>query len=215
MEEEWKNKSTSWERLADLKESYPIQVAEYAVAKGIDKEPAFAWWVPYVLRRRDRIIAAVNKRYHKRSHKFGIEIPKTVKRALEIDEEMSQKTGKPCTLWRDAIAKEMTNVRIAFKILEDGKDVPIRYNYMDCHMVFDIKLDGFKRKACLVAGGHVLDLVAVLVVGELDRPYNCRPVVACRGDHRGGGAVGQAQDHAVVTLHQHKSHKIQVTHHYL
>ena len=66
----------------------------------------------------------------------------------------------------------------------------------------------------LAVGGHVLDLVAVPVVGELDRPDNCRPVVACRGDHRGGGAVGQAQDHAVVTLHQHKCHKIQITHHY-
>ena len=80
----------------------------------------------------------------------------------------------------------------------------------------------------LVAGGHVLDLVAVLVVGELDRPDDRRPVVACRGDHRGGRAVRQAQDHAVVTLqqhechkilvvtlHQHECHKIQVTHHYL
>ena len=62
----------------------------------------------------------------------------------------------------------------------------------------------------LVAGGHVFDLVVVIVVGELDRPDNCRPVVACRGDHRGGGAVSQAQDHAIVTLHHHKCHKIRV-----
>jgi hypothetical protein len=41
----WKNGSTSWERLSDLKESNPIEVAEYAVARGIDAEPAFAWWV--------------------------------------------------------------------------------------------------------------------------------------------------------------------------
>ena len=61
----WKDGSTSWERLADLKESFPIEVAEYAVAQGINSEPAFAWWVPYVLRKRDRIIAAVNKPYHK------------------------------------------------------------------------------------------------------------------------------------------------------
>ena len=27
---EWKDGSSSWERLADLKESYPIQIAEYA-----------------------------------------------------------------------------------------------------------------------------------------------------------------------------------------
>ena len=49
----WKDGTTSWESLANLKESYPVQVAEYAVAVGIDDEPAFAWWVPTVLNRRD------------------------------------------------------------------------------------------------------------------------------------------------------------------
>jgi hypothetical protein len=148
---EWKDGSTSWERLANLKESYPIEVAEYAVAHGIEKEPAFVWWVPYVLRKRDRIISAVNKRYHSRMHKFGFEIPKTVERALQIDRELGN------TLWRDAIAKEMSAVRVAFKILNDGQEPPVGYQFMKCHMVFDIKLDGFKRKARIVAGGHMTE----------------------------------------------------------
>ena len=38
---QWKGGLTSWETLADLKESYPVQVAEYAKAVGIDSEPAF------------------------------------------------------------------------------------------------------------------------------------------------------------------------------
>lgn len=46
----WKDGSTSWEKLSDLKESYPVEVAEFAKAQGIDHEPAFAWWVPYVLK---------------------------------------------------------------------------------------------------------------------------------------------------------------------
>ena len=37
----WKDKSESWIKLADMKESHPVQVAEYARARGIDKEPAF------------------------------------------------------------------------------------------------------------------------------------------------------------------------------
>jgi len=90
----WKDESTSWETLADLKESYPIQVAEYAVYQSIDNEPAFAWWVPYTLRKRNQIIAAVNKQYIKRTHKFGIDVPKTIKRAMEIDKENGN------TLWR-------------------------------------------------------------------------------------------------------------------
>jgi hypothetical protein len=43
---------TSWHQLADLKESYPIEVAEFAVTQGIQDEPAFIWWVPYVLAKR-------------------------------------------------------------------------------------------------------------------------------------------------------------------
>jgi hypothetical protein len=35
---QWKDGSTSWESLADLKESHPIETAEYAVTKGLDHE---------------------------------------------------------------------------------------------------------------------------------------------------------------------------------
>ena len=73
----WQDGTTSWEQLADLKESYPIEVAEFAVTHNIHNEAAFAWWVPYVLMKCKWIIAAVNKRYHKHTHKYGIEIPKT------------------------------------------------------------------------------------------------------------------------------------------
>jgi hypothetical protein len=46
---EWKDGSTTWERLADLNESNPVELADYAVAHGIENEPAFAWWVPFTL----------------------------------------------------------------------------------------------------------------------------------------------------------------------
>lgn len=54
---QWKDGSTSWESLADMKESYPIEVAEYATANEIEDRPAFAWWVPHVLKKRDRMIS--------------------------------------------------------------------------------------------------------------------------------------------------------------
>ena len=50
---EWKDGTTSWERLSGLKESFPVEVAENAVAAGINSEPAFRWWVPHVLNKRD------------------------------------------------------------------------------------------------------------------------------------------------------------------
>ena len=56
---EWKDGSTSWQKLSDLKESHPLQVAEFALAAGIADEPAFNWWVSWVLKKRDRIISLV------------------------------------------------------------------------------------------------------------------------------------------------------------
>jgi hypothetical protein len=57
----WKDESMTWERLTNLKESNPIAVAEYAVSRGIEDEPAFAWWVPYTLKKQARIIGALNQ----------------------------------------------------------------------------------------------------------------------------------------------------------
>ena len=143
----WKDGSTSWVSLKDLKESHPIQVAEYAVAKDIAQEPAFAWWTSSVLRRRNRIISAASTRYARTDQKFGIELPHTVKRALEIDNE----TGT--TFWADALKKEMKTVFPAFEILEDGAVAPVGFQKIPCHIIFDIKLD-LTRKARYVAGGH-------------------------------------------------------------
>ncbi len=85
---QWKDGSTSWEKLSDVKESHPQQMAEYAVAMGVDHEPSFNWWVPHMLRKRDSIVALVKKcsdRYLKGMHKFGIECPKTIEDKLELD----------------------------------------------------------------------------------------------------------------------------------
>ncbi|HSN67417.1 MAG TPA: reverse transcriptase domain-containing protein, partial [Fusibacter sp.] len=148
---EWKDGSTSWQRLADLKESYPVQVAEYAVSAGIVDEPAFAWWVPYVFKRRDRIIAAVTKRCKKKDYKFGIFIPKTIKQCQEED----ARNGN--TLWMDAVAKEMKTIMVAFDVLKNGRKVPPGYEYMSGHIVADVKHSTWERKIRWVADGHKLD----------------------------------------------------------
>eukprot|EP00804_Cyclotella_cryptica_P014742 CCRYP_021053-RA/>CCRYP_021053-RA protein AED:0.33 eAED:0.33 QI:0/0/0/1/0.33/0.25/4/0/339 len=147
----WKDGSTSWEKLSDLKESHPVQTAEYAVAQGIDHEPAFNWWVPCVPKKRDSI-SQPSARYLKRTHKWGLEVPQLVDDALAID----KRSGN--TFWADAIAEEMKNVRVAFKILDDGERPPPGFQFIRCHMIFDIKMEDFRRKAQLVADGHVADV---------------------------------------------------------
>ena len=44
--------------------------AEYTVAAKIAIEPAFAWWVPYTLKKRNRIISKVKSNYWLRTLKF-------------------------------------------------------------------------------------------------------------------------------------------------
>ena len=40
---QWKDRSTSWTLLKHLKESNPVEVAEYAAVNKIANEPAFIW----------------------------------------------------------------------------------------------------------------------------------------------------------------------------
>ncbi|KAL7476000.1 hypothetical protein ACHAW6_001889 [Cyclotella cf. meneghiniana] len=129
---EWKDGSTSWKKLSNLKESHPIQVAEFALAAGIADEPAFNC-----------------AQYHKRTQKFGIEFPKTV------DEAYATNKATGTTLWRDAIELEMKNVCVAFDILADGVPLPRDHQCMRCHMIFDFKMEDFCCKTWLVAGGHM------------------------------------------------------------
>ena len=60
---EFSDGSTDWISLKDLKKSNPIQLAEYAIANQFVEEPAFKWWVPFVLCRRNRMINKVKKKY--------------------------------------------------------------------------------------------------------------------------------------------------------
>ena len=80
-----------------------------------------------MFKKRDSIIVSIRKwqtRYLKSSHKFGIELSKTVEKAYAPDD----KNGN--TLWADAVSKEMENVRLAFKVLPDGKSVPIGHQFV-------------------------------------------------------------------------------------
>jgi hypothetical protein len=56
----WKDGSTSWEELKDLKEATPIKTAEYALTPLLNSEPAFSWWVLHTIKKGNRIISAVS-----------------------------------------------------------------------------------------------------------------------------------------------------------
>lgn len=143
----WKDGTESWASLFDLKDSYPVELAEFAKARGIQNEPAFAWWVPHTLRRRNAILSAVKARFKKKTHKYGIEIPTSVEYARRLDEVNGN------TLWMDALRKEMFNVGVAFEILDDGAPAAQGWNLVTGHLIWDVKMD-FTRKARWVLDGH-------------------------------------------------------------
>ena len=146
---QWKDGSGDWVALKDMKHAYPVQLAEYAFSNQLQDEPAFAWWVYYTLKKRDRIISKLKTKYWQRTHKYGIKIPKSVDEAFEIDRENKN------NYWRDAIEQEMRNVRIAFEEYEGNPEELIGFQEIKCHMIFDVKLgENFRRKARYVAGGH-------------------------------------------------------------
>jgi hypothetical protein len=83
----WKDKSTRWVKLKDLKVSNPVELAEYAVANWIAEEPAFKWWVSNTLHKWNHIISKVKKHDWQMMQKFGCKLPHSVEEALEKDRQ--------------------------------------------------------------------------------------------------------------------------------
>ena len=95
---------TSRKSLQDLKESDPLETAEYAVAQEIDHGPTLKYWLKAVLKKRLIMIPLVKNRntlYIKKTHKFGIEVPKSIVQVYVLDKNNGN------TLREDAIYKEM------------------------------------------------------------------------------------------------------------
>lgn len=153
------NGEKQWLPLRTVKESNPVELAEYAVNNKLNLEPAFIWWVPYTIRKQDRIIQKVKAKYWRTTHKFGIRVPKSVEEAVQIDNENGSR------LWQDTIEKEMKKAKVSYNVVEDTTPSELRANECNtlrghqeirCHIIFDVKMD-FTRKARFVAGGHMTD----------------------------------------------------------
>ena len=83
--------------------------------------------------------------------KFGVEVARTIKHALELD----KKNGD--SLWQEAIKTELKQINDfkTFRTLERGESLR-DFQRIPYHFVFDVKFD-LRRKARLVAGGHRTD----------------------------------------------------------
>ena len=166
---EWRDGSTYWVALKDLKDTNPIELAEYAVANKIAEEPAFKWWVSFCLQKRNRIISKAKSKYWRTTHKYGIKVPKTAEEALRLDKINGN------DYWEQSIKKEMSKVRVAYKPHEEHTPEEVRqgkapemtgYQEITCHLVFDVKMD-FTRKARFVANGSTTETPASITYSSV------------------------------------------------
>ena len=56
---------------------------------------------------------------------------------------------------------------MAFEVLQDGESVPTGHQFVQCHMVFDVKMEDFRHKATLVAGGHMTKALATIMYASI------------------------------------------------
>jgi hypothetical protein len=68
------------------------------------------------LKKRERILKKEKTKYWSATHKYGLELPKSVAQALAID----KRTGTD--FWKKAIENEIRNVFSAFEFLESNDD---------------------------------------------------------------------------------------------
>jgi hypothetical protein len=115
-------------------------VAEFAIAKRIDDEPAFKWWVPYTICKRDVIISAVKSRARKTTHKYGDELPTSVAHAKRLDAQNGNNR------WITTLQLEMTQLGVAIELQDHGIQAPPGWSKVSGHLVWDVKID-FTRKA--------------------------------------------------------------------
>ena len=181
---QWGNGDETWALLRDMRQDHPRMTAKYIVDNKVSRSKRggdrVLQWAKKVVRDMDRAIRRIvrlydtyldeddnirrvrrtvkgNKKRKKppstKVFKYGIQVPRSVTEAISIDE----KNGN--TYWQDAMRLEVGALvdLDCFEFKPEGYHPGSGYQKTTLHMVFDVKHD-LRRKARLVAGGHLIDI---------------------------------------------------------
>ena len=66
----------------------------------------------------------------------------------------------------------MENVKITFQTIPEDTKPSNGFQYVNCLMVFDIKMEGFCREAFLVVGGHMTHTPDTITYSSVDMREN-------------------------------------------
>ena len=124
----WKDESEEWIPLRILKETYPCQIATYAVVNNLADEPAGSVHTTEKGRYSKCCEGSPQEYFGDIWHKR----PSTVGEAHVLDKENNN------TLWQDAISLVMGTILPALDFPNDNK-APVGYAKSSGHIVFDVK----------------------------------------------------------------------------
>ena len=179
----WDTGEHSWMAQVDMKDDYPKMLAEYVLGKQFQSASGAKClsWATRALRAIKRAEARLRRLYvfeinessisaslrratvpKKKKKKFmsapvmkyGVKVPRNVPEAFRLDEENGN------SFWKEAIKAEIQSLTDmgCFKF-EDPEFRPSDdYQKTTLVMIFDVKQD-LRRKARLVAGGHLVDVL--------------------------------------------------------
>ena len=133
----------------------PLSVLKYGIKNKLLNHQGWEWAKLFLPQRRESkgmlraFKAATIKKRNEIKYKFGVQIPRMVQEALELDRINRN------NLWEEAIMKELAQIADfdTFRVVPDGKPLP-RFKCIPYRIIFAVKFDG-RRKAKLVVGGHL------------------------------------------------------------
>src|SRR5687768_7881260 len=153
----WENGETTSKPLSVIASDNPISCAIYAKQNNLLE---LAGWRRFrtLAKRQGRMLREINLeklgKYRTRAkYKYGFEVPKDFKHAIEID----QRNGN--TLWQNATKLEMESMEDYQVFKDTGMNVtpPPDYKTIRVHLIYDVKHDG-RHKGRLVADGHLTNI---------------------------------------------------------
>ena len=161
----WSTGEETWEPLSWMGRQDPITVARYAAENDLLNTTQWKRFRPQVSvsqRRFIRILSAyAGSTKGQRKMKFGVDIPRNYRDALELD----RRNGN--TLWQDAIAKELAQKMEGIELNpREAKFVPIgggvkQASYSGMMMVWKKEISGISVKCSVISNGNEIRYFAV------------------------------------------------------
>ena len=157
----WDDGSQTWESLDVIAETDHAACALFASDKVYDgkrlvDQPGWQRFKKLAAKKKKlfRLVQQAKLRSNRTRpiYQYGVQVPRNHNEAVHID------TANSNTLWQDAERTELAQLDEyeAFKDLGKGAPAPNGYKKIRVHFVYACKHDG-RRKARLVAGGHLTD----------------------------------------------------------